>query len=167
MPGACSTSFRTRASWLWRAHQRVHVLDRPHLRILHRRRLGHGGERLAGGIRDEVQMEVAGLLVGHVWKRHQLRDAAKRRSRRWSGWRGGPSTDSRTGTPAGTRAGRMVTTPAPCIGREGVRCLASTGCAPRRPRQLARERLDAGRGSSACGSGEGSAPSARRCRLRA
>ena len=62
---------------LFRAHQRMHVLDRAHLRVLHRGGLGHGGERLAGGIRDQMQMEVAWRAVGHVWKRPEFGRAAK------------------------------------------------------------------------------------------
>ncbi len=62
------------------AHQRMHVLDRAHLRVLHRGRLGHGGERLAGGIRDQMQMEVAWRLVGHLWKRPEFAGAAKPRA---------------------------------------------------------------------------------------
>ena len=61
------------------AHQRMHVLDRPHLRVLHGGGLGHGGERLAGRIRDEVQMEVAGQPVGHLLKRPEFARAAKPR----------------------------------------------------------------------------------------
>ena len=49
------------------AHEGMHVLDRAHLRVLHGGRLGHGGQGLAGGIGDQMQMEVAGQHVGHVW----------------------------------------------------------------------------------------------------
>ena len=69
------------------AHQRMHVLDRTHAGVLHRSRLGHGGEGLAGCVRDQMQMEVAWHLVGHLWKRPEFVDAAKPRApvggRRW------------------------------------------------------------------------------------
>ena len=53
-----------------RAHERMHVLDRPHLRVLHRRRaLADGGQRLAGRIRDQMQVEVAWQAVGHAVER--------------------------------------------------------------------------------------------------
>jgi len=45
---------------LGRAHQRMHVLDGAHLRVLHRGGLRHRGQCLARGIRDQMQMEVAG-----------------------------------------------------------------------------------------------------------
>ena len=62
------------------AHQGMHVLDRAHAGVLHRGRLGHGGEGLAGGVRDQMQMEVAWHLVGHLWKRPEFVDAAKPRA---------------------------------------------------------------------------------------
>ena len=64
---------------LGRAHQRVDVLDGPHLRVLHGGGLGHGGQRLAGRVRDEVQMEGAGQPVGHLLKRPEFAGAAKPR----------------------------------------------------------------------------------------
>ena len=51
---------------LLRAHQRIDVLDRHDLAVLRGRGPRHGRQRLAGRIRDEVQMEVAAAALWHV-----------------------------------------------------------------------------------------------------
>src|SRR5215813_1489787 len=56
----------------------MHMLDRPHLGILDRCGLGHGGQRLARRIRNQMQMKVSWDLVGHVWKRSEFSRRAKR-----------------------------------------------------------------------------------------
>jgi hypothetical protein len=47
----------------------MNVLDGADLRVLHGSRLGHREKRLAGRIRDEMQMESArGVAADHLWK---------------------------------------------------------------------------------------------------
>src|SRR5690606_26159717 len=49
-----------------RAHERMHMLDRAHLGILDSRRLRDRRKRFAGCIRDQMQVEVTRLGVGHL-----------------------------------------------------------------------------------------------------
>ena len=50
---------------LVRAHQRMHVLDRRHAGVLGRGRARDRDQGLAGGVRDEMQMEVTGTAMRH------------------------------------------------------------------------------------------------------
>ena len=49
------------------ADQRMHVLDGPHICVLNGRRLGDGGQRFTGRIRDQMQVKVTRQDVGHLW----------------------------------------------------------------------------------------------------
>ena len=50
---------------LLRAHQRIDMLDRRHIGILRGSRARDRDQRLAGRIRNEMKMEIAGLAMSH------------------------------------------------------------------------------------------------------